>query len=59
MVTGLVSHGRQRQQRFQVPLHPLADGLGMPPEHGVHPLQALPLQVDIERREIICPRDRH
>ena len=37
-VAGIVGCGRQGQQGLQVPLHPLADGLRVAPEPGVHPL---------------------
>ena len=50
---------RQEQQSLQVPLHPLADGLRVAPELGVHPLQATPLQVAIESLEALEGRHRH
>ena len=68
LVAGVVGRGWQRQQRVQVPLHPLADGLGVSPQHGVHPLQAPPLQVGIQRlktlhrryrRQEVAPRVAH
>ena len=36
-VAGATGHGRQGQQGVQVPLHPLADGLRVSAECGVHP----------------------
>ena len=59
LVAGVVGRGWQRQQRVQVPLHPLADGLGVSPQHGVHPLQAPPLQVGIQRLKTLHRRYRH
>ena len=53
LVARVVGHGSQGQQGLQVPLHPLADGLGVAPEPGVHPFQAAPLQVGVQRGEAL------
>ena len=48
LVAGILGHGGQGQQGFQVPLHALADGLIVSSQHGVHPCQAALLQVGIQ-----------
>ena len=49
----------QGQQAIQVPLHPLADGLSVAPEPGIHPLEATPLQVSVQRLETGEGRYQH
>ena len=58
-LAGVVRRIRQVQQSLQVPLHPLPNGLGMAPELGVHPLQAAPLQVGIQRVKALEGGDGH
>ena len=50
--------GGQGKRRFQISLHPLADGLGVPPECGIHPRQAPPLQVGIQLGKTLRPQYR-
>jgi hypothetical protein len=44
LLAGVVGRRRQRHQRVEIPQHPLADRLGMPPEYRVLPLEALLFQ---------------
>ena len=55
LLAGVVGYGRQRQQGVQIQLHPLPDGLGVPPEPGVHPFQAAALQVSVQRIDEMDP----
>ena len=59
LVAGVVGCRRQGQQGLQVPLHPLPNSLCMAAELGVHPLQAAPLQVGVERVKALEGRHGH
>ena len=58
-VAGVEGRGRQGQQGLQVPLHPLTNAFGVPSEPGVHPFQAAPLQVGVQRLKALEGRHRH
>ena len=48
LLAGIIGHGGPGQQRVQVPLHALADGLIVAPQLSVHSHQAALLQVGIQ-----------
>ena len=59
LVAGIVWHGGERQQGFQVTLHPLAYRLVVPTQLSPHPFQAPLFQVGVERIEARERRHRH
>ena len=59
LVAGVVWHGGERPQGFQVTLHPLAYRLLVPTQLSPQPLQAPLLQVGVEGIEARKRRHRH
>ena len=59
LLASVIGRGGQWQQRIQVPLHALADGLGVAPEPRVPPFQAAAFQVGVQRIKALEGRNRH